>query len=265
LGFRGALGYEWNYFRFALESGYSRITGTNPLVTEIDLIPLVFKFGYALPVYHIFGVQADLGLGTVFSRTIRYETAVDMVVGNLIEDNERSFLAGARLYATLSPTVSPLSFFKIYAGGGADVIFEKDGPIPLPLLEAGISIKPFKAVSGIIKQPKEKNSAITNAVYFEINSVSINEEYLHVLDEAGQQLADNPSRRLTLRAYYTQSGAEKQVRHSTGEPALSAARAKWCAEYLFENYDVDASRIKIEYRNAGGASENFRAVELIVR
>jgi len=258
-GFRGAIGYEYKNFRFAVESGYSDIIGKNPLVKEIALVPLVFKFGYALPLFSIIGLQADLSVGTKFSNTIRYETALDYITDNLSEDNEKSFLLGARLYAI----VLPLSFLKIYAGGGIDVLFETDGPIPLPLLEAGLSIKPFLMARKI--NNKTKKITVTNGVYFEPNSASIIEEYVTILDEAGQKLKGNSSLRVTLRAYFAPDGKEKQVRYSTGEPALSAARANICAEYLSRNYGIDLSRIKIEHHDAGKNGELYRCVEIIIR
>jgi len=258
-GFRGAIGYEYNNFRFAVESGYSDIIGTNPLVKEITLVPLVFKFGYALPLFSIIGLQADLSVGTKFSNTIRYETALDYITDNLSEDNEKSFLLGARLYAI----ILPLSFLKIYAGGGIDVLFETDGPIPLPLIEAGISIKPAMMIRKIAN--KNKKITVLKGAYFESNSVVIDEQYIPLLDEAGQRLNDNSSLRVTLRAYYAPDGIEMQVRHSTGEPALSAVRANICAEYLTRNYGIDSSRISIEHRDAGKNKELYKCVEIILK
>jgi hypothetical protein len=151
-GFRGALGYELNRFRFAVESGYTTITGLNPLahiievdplVTDVSLVPLALKFGYALPIRWGLGLQADLGVGFMFSRTNHYKTVIDLLVGDKTESRARSPLAGARLYATYT---LPWKFLKIYAGGGADVLFETDGPIPMPLLEAGISLKPLMLI-----------------------------------------------------------------------------------------------------------------------
>jgi len=256
LGFRAAFGYEYNNIRLALESGYSYIEGTNPLVTEINFIPVVLKFGYAFPFIN-FGVQADLNFGCMFSRTSFHRTALDVVLENLIEESEISPLLGIRLYAFWLP----LSFLKIYAGGGMDIIFERDGPIPLPLLEAGISFKPFALIRSLSGQ---RVGTLQNAVYFDVNSVLIDAQYMPVLDDTGNRLRDNPSQRLTLRAYYTREGAERQVLHTAGDPALSASRAQWCIEYLLQNYGIDSSRITIQYRDAQRRSEYFRAIQLII-
>ncbi|MCL1931009.1 MAG: hypothetical protein FWF55_04280, partial [Treponema sp.] len=138
-GFRGSVGYELKRFRFTVESGVTFIDGTNPLVTDITLAPLLFKIGYALPIRLGFGVQADLGAGVLFSRVSRYETALDLVLKNKREDSVQSPLSTARLYGTWSPW----NYLKLYAGGGADIVFENDGPISLLLIEAGISFKPL--------------------------------------------------------------------------------------------------------------------------
>jgi hypothetical protein len=106
---------------------------------HITLVPLLFKIGYALPIRFGFGVQADVGAGFLFSRTSRYETAVDIFSKNKLEDSICSPLSLARLYATWSPW----RYLKLYAGGGADIVFETEGPIPLPLIEAGVSFKPL--------------------------------------------------------------------------------------------------------------------------
>jgi len=147
-GFRGSLGYEFKHIRFTVESGYSAIEGTNPLVTDIRITPLLFKVGYAYPIRWGLGVQADLGAGFLFSRVTRYETAIDMVFDNKQNDSVRSPLFSARAYGTYSPaTKVAWDFLKFYAGGGADMVMETDGPIPLPLIEVGVSFKPVMLIA----------------------------------------------------------------------------------------------------------------------
>jgi hypothetical protein len=139
LGFRGAFGYEHNRFRFAMESGYSHVSGTSSFIREIDFAPLVFKFGYALPLFSIVGLQADLSAGAAFSKIQRYPTAIDLAVNNVQKDRENSFITGGRLYVT----ATPWRFLRIHAGGGTDIIFEKDTSLFMPLIEIGLHFKPF--------------------------------------------------------------------------------------------------------------------------
>jgi hypothetical protein len=260
-GVRAAFGYEYRHFRFAAESGYTHITGTNPMVLDITLIPLTAKAGYNLPLRWGFGLQADLSCGVFFSHTVYYSSAIDMLMDKIQDKQVISPLAGARLYATYTFLSG---FIKLYAGGGVDIVFETDGLIPPPVIEAGVSIKPLSLIKRSAKQP-------VNAVYFQRNSTAMIEEYSGTLDEAGLRLRENPSLRLTMRAYTPPPGdAEWQVQREDGTPALSAARAGYCVQYLQERYGINSSRIKIEYRNAGKASDDaqrelFRCVELIIR
>jgi hypothetical protein len=151
-GVRAALGYEYRRFRFALESGYTHITGTNPLVLDFKFTPLTFKAGYALPLGRGWGLQADLSLGRIFSRTVHYDTAIDMLLGKKRETRADSFLTGVRFYGTYSflRGQGGTQSLKLYAGGGIDAIFENEGTIPLPLIEAGISFKPL-----VLIRPKQ--------------------------------------------------------------------------------------------------------------
>jgi len=281
-GFRGAFGYELHRFRFALESGFSRIVGTNPLVEEITITPLVFKFGYGLPIYSIFGLQADLGFGFAYSNISRYESALDIIFDNKKEDNERSLFSGARLYAT----ISPWKFFKIYAGGGTDFIHETDGWIPLPVIEAGLSFKPLSLLPQRTKPDRSlrkieftsiqenivieetaqgRTVRLLNAVYFEPDTTVMIERFRPILSEAGQRLRANPSLTITLRGYAAPFGIAQEL------VELSSARAQLCADYLARNYGIAESRMKIESYGALRAPEfrdatweSYRCVELII-
>jgi hypothetical protein len=142
-GFRAALGYEYKNFRLALESGYTHIEGTNPLVLDLYLTPLVLKAGYSLPIKHGFGLQADLSCGRMFTKVTHYEDALNMVMDKKSVSSADSSLLGGRLYATWTTLRNILKF---YAGGGADFIFETGGAIAMPVFEAGVSIKPLRFV-----------------------------------------------------------------------------------------------------------------------
>jgi hypothetical protein len=143
VGFRGALGYEYRRFRFGLESGYTHISGTNPLVLDLRFVPLALKTGYALPLAKGWGLQADLGLGFIFSKTVHYKNAIEMLMDDRRVSTARSFMAGARVFGTYTFAHGAL---KLFAGGGIDAIFETEGTIPLPIFEAGVSFKPLALV-----------------------------------------------------------------------------------------------------------------------
>jgi hypothetical protein len=138
-GFRGAVGYEYRRFRFSLESGYTHIEGINPLVLDIKLVPLAAKAGYYLPLRWGIGLQAELSFGFFFSRSVHYETVIDMLTGKQLDERVTSPFIGARLYTTYT---FPFEYIKLYIGAGFDAVLETKGPIPPALIEAGISIKP---------------------------------------------------------------------------------------------------------------------------
>jgi hypothetical protein len=136
-GFRGSLGFEAYGFRFSVESGESRVTGTNPFVLGIRFVPLLFKLGYRLSLPLGFSLLGELGGGLFFSQTVHYESALDLLLENTRESSTRNLLAGAKAYLAWT---FPGGFIDLYLGGGIDVILETGGPIPLPALEAGLSL-----------------------------------------------------------------------------------------------------------------------------
>jgi outer membrane protein OmpA-like peptidoglycan-associated protein len=286
IGFRGALGYEYRCFRLAVESGYTHITGTNPLALDFRFVPLTIKTGYALPLAKGFGVQADLGFGWIFSRTVHYETAIDMLMGNIKESPARSTSLGARLYATYSflRRNGGINSLKLYAGGGIDAIFEDEGILPLPMFEAGVSFKPLALFRGRAKEvpapvietpaeevpeevpePEIRVERVLTSVHFEPDTAVMLGRYRQVLDEAGERLRADPELKITLRGYAAPFGWVE------GRSIVSADRARFCAEYLMGNYGIDEGRIQIEYFGSERVPEfaetdwqSYRCVELII-
>jgi outer membrane protein OmpA-like peptidoglycan-associated protein len=245
-------------------------------------VPLTAKFGYNLPLLWGLGVQADLSFGVFFSRTLYYQNALDMMAGKVQDEQVKSPLAGARLYVTYT---FPFQWLKLYAGGGVDMVLETDGPIPPPVIEAGISIKPLalfrrKAKTEPAKtEPAETKLETTEipqtpvtkapqkivlyraAVYFWADSSALIEYYRPVLEGIGRRLLADPSLRLTLRGYTAPSGTED------GITALSAARSWYCAEYLMRNYGIAEERMNIEFYGADENPEPWelrRRVDLII-
>ena len=296
LGFRAALGYELRRLRFALESGYTFIDGTNPVALEFRFSPLLFKFGYSQPVYGAFGLQADLGLGRLFSRTLYYENAIAVIRDDAQDARNSSFLAALKLYGTWTFNRAPL---KLYLGGGFDLLRETDGFIPLPLIEAGLSFKPLAMIKpraarlphegpNVVSAPVEidpeelvfahspenlvlehiegvRTYRLLNAVYFEANSANMIKRFRPILDEAGARLRADPGRTIILRAYAAPFGTED------GLVALSAARAWHCMDYLMTEFGIAQERMRIEYFGAervpewaNASWESYRCVELII-
>jgi outer membrane protein OmpA-like peptidoglycan-associated protein len=138
-GFRAGVGYEWRKFRFSLESGYTYIEGTNPLVLHIRLIPFLFKTGYAFSFGSHFTLSPVLGAGALFSRVDHYESAINM----LLEKSSLSANTGFLFHGGFRAGWSFTEALALYAGVGMDCVTETGGLIPLPSIELGLTIKPF--------------------------------------------------------------------------------------------------------------------------
>jgi|GEM_PF-3537372 len=296
LGFRAALGYEYNRLRFMIESGYTRIIGTNPFVLDIRLIPLTANIGYELPFSHGLGLQANLGIGFLFSNILHFDTAINMLRNRLLESSGHNLFSSARLYLTYSFYSNSM---KLYFGGGFDAIIENDGIIPLPVFEAAFSVRPFGLVSAVRRNIERRLQAqivriheipvheiifssipenifveetaagrmvrLLNAVYFEANSVVMIERYRPVLHELGARLRDNPNLQVLMRAYAAPLGDAEMAR------VLSAARGWYCMEYLAANFGIAWNRMRTEFFGAerapefaGANWESFRVVEFIL-
>jgi outer membrane protein OmpA-like peptidoglycan-associated protein len=283
-GIRGSLGYEINHFRFAVESGYNHITGTEPHVVELDFTPLVFKFGYALSLFSIVCLQADLNAGVAFSKTLRYSNAIDLAMDKVQEVRENSFIAGGRLYAT----VTPWRFLRFYAGGGIDIIFEKAGALPLPLVEAGIHFKPFALPIKISERSKEKAasrrreelsaeintiieeqhiSGVTvettdkgvmirlSDIQFRVDSAELPESERVKLREIANILRNIPGVKIQVEGHTARAGTVE------GQMELSRQRAQAVASYLVSLRAVDASNVTVIGHGASRPIANNNTAE----
>jgi outer membrane protein OmpA-like peptidoglycan-associated protein len=158
-GFRGGLGFEFRHIRLSAQSGFTRITGTNPLVTGVELLPLYGKAGYRFTLPARFFILPEAGAGVVFSTTTHYRTALDMLMNNLTVSTTTSFAAALSL--RLGWTV-PGNFLDINLGGGLELILEEDGPIPLPAIEGWLTLRPL-ALAKLIRESAARKKAVVRA------------------------------------------------------------------------------------------------------
>ena len=106
---------------------------------------------------------------------------------------------------------------------------------------------------------------LLNAVYFQPDSTIMMENFRPVIEEAGEQLKADSALHITLRGYAPPFGAPE------GHRIISEARANTCKNFLMQNYGIAASRIHIEFVEAGRAPEffkdasweSFRGIELL--
>ncbi|MDR1899088.1 MAG: OmpA family protein [Treponema sp.] len=287
-----------------MESGYTYIEGTNPLVLDIRLVPLVFNAGYAFSIGRHFNVIPMLGAGPVFSSVKHYETAINM----LLERPTRSTSAGMMLHGGVRAGWVIVDALTLYVGGGIDCVMETGGLIPLPALEAGFSIKPFgfrkkppAAVPPPAEPPKpaparaeipaeitEEPAAapeeaevpetpeaapaaetepvrIVRVLYFPADSAVPVQSHLVELDGAGELLRSSPELTVRLRGYAAPYGT------AGARLNLSEERVRFCADYLDREYGVDTARITVEWYGADRLPETSdgeewrrRCVEIII-
>ena len=284
-GFHGALGYEWRRFRLSLSSGYSQSAETDQFVDNISFIPLTGRIGYALPVKDSWGAEADVGFGFQFSNTFHYETALDFWADRRSESLKMKPLIEGRLRATYT---FPRDFLKIYAGGGADIVFETDKPIPLPMIELGISLKPFvlnlppkkhkdrTPVPEPVMEPEEPHREPTLEPEPEIpvsepQDTDIGEKTIRpILFNQGIYFEADRGTKVLAQSWpllveagrILQANPEARVTlrgfaalfdTTEGQWTISAARVWFCVEYLKGECGIAEERIKMEYFGAEDA------------
>jgi outer membrane protein OmpA-like peptidoglycan-associated protein len=291
-GFRAGLGYEWNKFRFSLESGYTWIEGDNPLVLDLNLVPLAFKAGYVFSPFGRLGIVPLLGAGLVFSSVNHYETAIDMLMENPARSTAPGFLAsaGLRLGWSFVPALT------VYAGAGLDCVIETGGLIPLPSLELGVNIKPF--LFGRKPRTEPQKQAKTEAKPEPVKIVPVETPPLELAGEPAELPAEIPppepeapppepevpvrirktvyfpaDAEIPLRAHLMELDEAGELLRSSpalgvtlrgytapystpgARRRLSEVRAAFCGEYLMREYGIEAGRITIEGRGAESLPE----------
>ena len=264
-GIRGAFGYRYRGFSLEAESGRTQVIGTNPLVLDIVIIPLVFRASYHQNLLWGLGLRADLGAGVTYSTVVHYKDAIALLTDDLlISSDKRTPLTEARLYLTYSLPGN----IQLYAGGGVDILDEVDGMIPLPLVQAGITIRPFawkrKKPPQIQIQPPVFQRQIMLA-HFPANIAEMFEGSVPAVDEAGRLLQESAQATVTLRGYAALFGT------SGARNTISRARALHIKDYLVKQYSIHEERIRIEFYGADrepetsdGSWESYRVVELII-
>ena len=266
-GFRGALGYRYKRFALSAESGYTQVIGTNPLVLDISLIPLVFRLSYQQDFFKRFGFRADIGTGVMYSTVIHYVDAIAYLTEDLSTSNRQTPMMEGRLYLTFSLPAN----IQLYAGGGIDILSEVDGIIRLPLVQAGVSFAPFTWKRK--KAPPVQTLPLPQPVFqrqimlahFPANIAEMFEDSYARVDEAGRVLQETDEATVTLRGYAAHFGT------AGARSNISQARALHIKEYLVQQYGISEGRIRIEFYGADrepetsdGSWESYRVVELII-
>jgi len=146
-GFRAGAGYEWKKWSFGLESGYTYIKGDNPIVTDISIVPILVKAGYSFfPIssYEYFSLTPTAALGRVFAQADHYIDVIDMLLEKSTHSKNTGFMAQLGVRAGWNPIRQQGRALEVFAGLSIDGIIETGGLIPLPQIELGVIVRPFK-------------------------------------------------------------------------------------------------------------------------
>ncbi|MCL2558552.1 MAG: hypothetical protein FWE09_08745 [Treponema sp.] len=279
LGFKGSLGYRFQRLSIEAESGVSRIEGINPLVVDATLVPLLLRAGYAQPLFGGLSIQAEAMGGYVFSTVSHYPAVLDWLMERLLVSKARTPTAGIRASLALDLFDGIL---RLSAGGGVDALFENDGSLILPVMEAGITLRPFRArfvapapemaaspliasAPAIAPEAVLREARDVLVVNFWPDSALMLPGGEAAILAAAAILGESPDDVVILRAYAAQHGTE------AGRDALSSERAALVAALLAQALPGAADRMRVEIIGARDAPEDSdrsdearRAVEIII-
>jgi hypothetical protein len=141
LGFRVELGYILGSLQVSLETGCTHIAGSNPLVTDITMIPFMVKAGVEFSQVDLIGWTPYIKAGVMAVQVDHYETAIDSLTGNLTRDTWTSFVVAAGLELELNLHRS----FTLEAGAELSLIVEDASLIPLVSVTVGVQTQPLTA------------------------------------------------------------------------------------------------------------------------
>jgi len=300
-GFRTAAGYQWKKLSFSLETGYSYIKGDNPVVTDISLIPLLFKTGYSFyPVkkFEQFSLTPTLGIGMIVINVDHYEDALSLLTGEPVRSTGTNLLIQPGVRAGWNLFNFERVKLDIFTGLSLDAIFEKDGAIPLPQIELGVIVRPFirkkmqPAAEGA--QDAAQEAALYEQiwedeyeeeieeeepepiepvyvrqvllVYFAQNITEPTANEIAILDEAAKVFGEYIEATIKLRGYAA------PLPTTLGHTELSRRRVQYCANYLIKTHEIPQELITIEWLGTSALPENIeerdtarrRGVEIII-
>ena len=260
-GFRAGAGYhffnDYNHsVLFAVNSGWTFISGTNPLVRTLDLVPLGFFAEYNFSPVHFFSINAGAGCGMFFSSVSRYKTAVDLIQNDLAYENNELFF----IHANLGTSFKFLkNSFSVCLDLGVDILPENDGPIPLPYVSLSTKFYPFRIAKYPKKQKAEKVEKVEKIIEYTAEKIILYPDEINSItkiyfSENSTELWDSYKPVLNYLALYLKGLAEKNnnvKNNQNAEKKFSVVLTGYSAPYGLE-YDQDEiaekrARVIMEY------------------
>ena len=154
LGFDFFRGYSHS-FQILFNTGYNVVSGSNPLIRMLDILPITGGLSYSFSPKHRCWQWLSLGVtfggGVYYSEISHYQTVLDLINQKLTTSNGSSYM----FYGRLNFGINFLeNILKLRINAGIDCISEIDGIIPIPVVEVGLRLYPVPAFKYIVRKPK---------------------------------------------------------------------------------------------------------------
>lgn len=255
-----------------IQSGHRVISGENPLVRTLDIIPLQIGAEWSFSPVPLFFFGLNAGGGFFYSTISHYETVVALLTEEISTTTGFSPFFAAALHAGISLCDASVQF---KAQAGIECISETDGLIPVPAVSFQARVYPVRAVRHARKPPEvveverviEKERVVEKerivekelivevpvfpelppfpfdengvaVIYFNTKEDFMRESVAAALDSVGAYLEAVPELTVVIEGNSAPFDSAKE-RYSMG-----LRRAKAVREHLLEHFNIAARRVR---------------------
>ncbi|MBD5438192.1 MAG: hypothetical protein HDR37_06460 [Treponema sp.] len=239
-----------------IQSGHHLISGENPLVRTLDIIPLQIAAEWSFSPVPLFFFGVNAGGGFFYSSISHYETVIALLTEEISTTTGFSPFFSAALHAGISLCDASVQF---KAQAGIECISEADGLIPVPAISFQARVYPVRAIRHARKLPVERiiekeiivevpvfpelppfpfDENGVAVIYFNTKEDFMRESVAAVLDGVGAYLEAVPELTIIIEGNSAPFDSAKE-RYSMG-----LRRAKTVREHLLEHFNIAARRIR---------------------
>lgn len=263
-GWSATIGWTFPFLKYHevsafFQSGHRVVSGENPLVRALDIVPFQWGAEYAYSPIRFFLFGVDTGGGFFYSSISHYETAVKLLSDELTTTTGISPFFAASLHAGIQLFDGSVHF-KVLAG--IECIAEADGLIPVPTISFQARVYPVRTfryirkASKVVEKVVEKERIVEvpvfralppfpfdeyniAVIYFDTKEDSIRESVIGVLDSVGAYLEAVPELTIII------EGNSAPFDTEDGQYIMGIRRAKVVREYLLEHFNIASRRIRV--------------------
>lgn len=264
-GWNAAVGWTFplgrkNDISAFVQSGHHLISGENPLVRTLDIIPLQIGAEWSFSPVPLFFFGLNAGGGFFYSKISHYETVVALLTEEISTTTGFSPFFSAALHAGISLCDASVQF---KAQAGIECISEAAGLIPVPAVSFQARVYPVRAVRHARKLPEvveverivekeiiaevpvsperppfpfDENGVAV--IYFNTKEDFMRESVADVLDSVGAYLEAVPDLTVVIEGNSAPFDSAKD-RYSMGLRRAQAVR-----EHLLEHFNIAARRVR---------------------